>query len=130
MYCATYPGRAAVGTCVRCGRAVCSDCAVDVQGRLTCRSCVSAGTRYPSATSAKSPGIAAVLSFLWSGLGQIYNGQIGKGIFLVVVQIINFILMFVLIGFVTGFLVWVYGIYDAYKTAEQINAELGTRSSF
>lgn len=28
----------------------------------------------------KDPGIAAVLSFFVTGLGQIYNGQIGKGI--------------------------------------------------
>ena len=31
---------------------------------------------------AKNPGLAAVLSFFYCGLGQIYNGQIGKGILL------------------------------------------------
>jgi TM2 domain-containing membrane protein YozV len=28
----------------------------------------------------KNPGVAAILSFFWPGLGQIYNGQIAKGI--------------------------------------------------
>ena len=28
----------------------------------------------------KSPGVAGVLSFFIAGLGQIYNGQVGKGI--------------------------------------------------
>ena len=28
----------------------------------------------------KNPGVAAVLSFLWTGLGQIYNGQLVKGL--------------------------------------------------
>lgn len=28
----------------------------------------------------KNPGVAAVLSFFWTGLGQIYNGRIGKGL--------------------------------------------------
>jgi TM2 domain-containing membrane protein YozV len=28
----------------------------------------------------KNPGLAAVLSFFISGLGQIYNGQIAKGV--------------------------------------------------
>src|SRR5665647_1415963 len=28
----------------------------------------------------KNPGVAAVLSFFWAGLGQIYNGQLAKGI--------------------------------------------------
>ncbi|WP_192600570.1 hypothetical protein [Sporosarcina limicola] len=66
-----------------------------------------------------NPGIAAVLSFFWSGLGQIYNGQILKGLVLIVIQMINGLLMFVLIGFITYPIVWIWGIYDAYKTAEQ-----------
>lgn len=118
LYCASHPERVAVGTCVRCGKAICSDCAVHVQGRLTCKICASQGEEsHPK--SPKSPRVAAVLSFLWAGLGQIYNGQIGKGILLLVVQVINLALMFVLIGFVTGFLVLVYSIYDAYKSAER-----------
>ena len=74
----------------------------------------------------KNPGLAAVLSLLFSGLGQIYNGQIFKGIILTVLQIVNVILMFVLIGFLTYFIVSVYGIYNAYKTAERINAGIVT----
>ena len=46
----------------------------------------------------KNPGVAAVLSFFWAGLGQIYNGQIAKGIVLMIVQVMNVLLMFVLIG--------------------------------
>jgi len=30
----------------------------------------------------KNPSIATILSFFYMGLGQIYNGQIGKGIVL------------------------------------------------
>jgi TM2 domain-containing membrane protein YozV len=71
----------------------------------------------------KNPGLAAVASFFFSGLGQIYNGEIGKGILFIVIQIINFLLMFVLIGFFTYLATWVYGIYDAYKTAERMNNE-------
>jgi TM2 domain-containing membrane protein YozV len=70
----------------------------------------------------KNPGLAAALSFLFTGLGQIYNGQIVRGILLVVLQVVNIILMTVLIGFLTYFVVWVYGIYNAYKTAEKINS--------
>jgi TM2 domain-containing membrane protein YozV len=33
----------------------------------------------------KSPGLAAILSFFWCGLGQIYNGEILKGVALMVV---------------------------------------------
>ena len=71
----------------------------------------------------KSPGLAAVLSFFWPGLGQIYNGEIGKGLLIMFVQIINALLMLVLIGFITAPIVLIWSIYDAYKTAERINAQ-------
>lgn len=71
----------------------------------------------------KNPGTAAVLSFLITGMGQIYNGQIAKGIMFVVLQLINIALMTVLIGYATFFLLWVYAIYDAYRQAETVNAQ-------
>ena len=37
------------------------------------------------------------------------------------IKIINIVLIFVLIGFLTYFIVWIWGIIDAYKTAEKIN---------
>lgn len=74
---------------------------------------------------AKNPGVAAVLSFLWPGLGQIYNGQIGKGMVFLVVQAVNALLTFVLIGFFTGFIVWIWAMVDAYKEAENYNRLIG-----
>lgn len=69
----------------------------------------------------KNPGIAAVLSFFWTGVGQIYNGQILKGILLIILQGINGLLMFVGIGFITYPIVWIWGMYDAYKVAKRMN---------
>lgn len=69
----------------------------------------------------KSPGLAAVLCFFFTGLGQIYNGQIMKGLFLMALQLVNCLLMWVFIGFILYPLVWIWGIYDAYQTAERIN---------
>ena len=42
--------------------------------------------------------LAAILSLIVAGLGQIYNGQIGKGVIFIVIQIINGALTAVLIG--------------------------------
>ena len=70
----------------------------------------------------KNPGIAAVLSFFFTGLGQIYNGQIGKGILFIVIQLVNIALMFVVVGFITYFIFWIWGMVDAYKQAEKIEA--------
>ncbi|KLU61445.1 hypothetical protein CEB3_c21240 [Peptococcaceae bacterium CEB3] len=69
----------------------------------------------------KSPGVAAVLSFLISGLGQIYNGRILRGLIIIGIQFINVLLMFVFIGYLTGLITWIWAIYDAYKLAEKIN---------
>lgn len=69
----------------------------------------------------KNPGLAAVLSFFWTGLGQIYNGQIAKGIFFIIAWGISWLMMLILIGFITTPLIWLYGMYDAYKSAEKIN---------
>ncbi|MBP2172471.1 hypothetical protein [Methanococcus voltae] len=65
--------------------------------------------------------LAAVLSFFIPGVGQIYNGQIGKGIAIIAGMIISAVLMVVLVGFLTYFAIWIYAIYDAYTTADKIN---------
>ena len=72
----------------------------------------------------KNPGVAAVLSFFWCGLGQIYNGNILTGIALIIIQAINVLLMFVVIGFLTFPLFWLVGIVDAYQGAKNINKKL------
>jgi TM2 domain-containing membrane protein YozV len=66
----------------------------------------------------KDPGIATVLSALFTGLGQIYNGEIGKGIMMMIIQAINVALIFVLIGLVTFPIMWIYGMWDANKVAK------------
>ena len=91
---------------------------------------ISTGSRGSSYTSsrrpqhqgaAKNPGVAAVLSFFWCGLGQIYNGQIGLGLFFMFIQVVNSLLFFVLIGFLTWPVCWIWSMVDAYNMAERIN---------
>jgi TM2 domain-containing membrane protein YozV len=72
----------------------------------------------------KNPGLAAVASYFFAGLGQIYNGDILKGVLLMIVQVINVLLCFVLVGFLTYPVVWIYGIWDAYKSAEKFNQSI------
>lgn len=74
-------------------------------------------------TQEKNPALAAILSFLINGLGQIYNGEVGKGLIIIGVQIINGLLMFILIGFITAPIVFIWSIYDAYTTAQRLNAK-------
>jgi len=101
--------------CQHCGARI------DAEAEI-CPNCGVRVKEIPVYIEKKSSGIAAVLSFLFTGLGQIYNGQIGKGI---VFMIVGFILagtMLILIGFILYPIFWIYNIYDAYSTAEKINA--------
>jgi TM2 domain-containing membrane protein YozV len=78
----------------------------------------------------KSPGIAAVLSFFFCGLGQIYNGQILKGIFMLVAYAISWWMVWLVIGFITTPILWIWGMFDAYRTAQKINKDLGMIAPF
>ena len=51
--------------------------------------------------SMKSPGLAAVLSFFICGLGQIYNGQILKGLVFLVAYFVSWAMMWIVVGFIT-----------------------------
>ena len=92
---------------------------------------------------AKNPGLAAVLSFVFNGLGQLYNGQILKGltfIFLSSVSMLVLVAGSILIGFwflgkvifdkelIVGLVLFfiglisicvigIYSIFDAYRVA-------------
>lgn len=92
-----------------------------------------------------NPGVATVLSFIFNGLGQLYNGQIFKG--LVIIFLSSLAMLVLLIGSIlTGFWLWakivfagqlvwglslfviglilicmigIYSIIDAYKVASK-----------
>lgn len=87
----------------------------------------------------KSPIIAAITSFFIPGLGQLYNGEIVKGLAFIMVGailgLLAFIMVipslmapalleFVLILSIPFLLFWAYNIYDAYTTADKINSQI------
>jgi len=109
----------------------CVNCGAEIDARAEI--CPKCGVRVapppPQSSSApnvmferKNEGLAAVLSFLFVGLGQIYNGEISKGIMFIIVGVIAVLTMFLLIGFIIYPLFWIYNIYDAFNTAKEINA--------
>jgi TM2 domain-containing membrane protein YozV len=100
--------------CPQCGATIHADAEI----------CPNCGIRLRSAynVSRKNEGMAAVLSFLFCGLGQIYNGQLGKGIIFCIIGAITVLSAIIFIGFILYPLFWIYNIYDAYNTAKKINA--------
>lgn len=43
MQCYNHPQRGAVSLCAYCGKAICSECSVDVEGKTYCQDCLSRG---------------------------------------------------------------------------------------
>jgi len=73
----------------------------------------------------KDPTIAAILSLFINGLGQIYNGDIKRGITILVVQIIQGVLApFIYITYISGIIVWIWNIFDAANDAKEINRKI------
>jgi len=89
------------------------------------------------------PGTAAVLSFLFNGLGQLYNGQIFKGLMIIFISVVSLMILIVgsiiiafwllgkilsvkllicgialfIIGLILICIFAIYSILDAYRTA-------------
>lgn len=83
--------------------------------------CPECGVRQkqPQENRNSDPGIAAVASALLPGLGQMYNGQIAKGIILLILYSFSFMLIFVFIGLFMVLPIWLFAIYDAYSVAQK-----------
>lgn len=91
----------------------------------------------------KNQGLAAVFSFIFSGLGQLYNGQIVKGLVIIFLSVLSMLILIggsILIGFwILGKIIFgkelilglalffaglvficcigIYSIFDAYRVA-------------
>ena len=111
--------------CPNCGKNTpegkfCEQCGASVQTTQTFQQPVAQQPVYPQQPAAakeeKSAGVAAILSFIFTGSGQVYNGDLLRGIGILVGTIIgSFIFL------IPGIIVWIYGIYDAYTTAQKMN---------
>ena len=66
----------------------------------------------------KDPRLAALLSLLFTGLGQMYNGQMLKGALFAVIQFVNVLLIPLQIGMALTPIFWLYAAYDAFRTAD------------
>ena len=75
--------------------------------------------------SPKNPGLAVLISFFVPGVGSLVNGNTTIGVIILVGWIVSIPLMFVCIGFVTYFGFWIWGMIDAYTSAQKWNQQHG-----
>ena len=64
----------------------------------------------------KTPILALILSFLFTGLGQVYNGNFWKGVFFFVATSVGYCFLFI-----PGLAIWIWCMWDAFTEAEKIN---------
>lgn len=69
----------------------------------------------------KEPIVSVILSFVFPGLGQFYNGQSTKGVYFIILAVVSIILTVILIGGLIYLLIWLWSIIDAYNSAEKFN---------
>ncbi len=92
-------------------------------------------TRAKTLIGKKNPKIAVVASFFIPGLGQIYSGEVRKGIGFIIMGVIfvsiwiflirdRHIIGPILVSGASIILLWISNMYDAYKTAKEINSRI------
>jgi len=83
----------------------------------------------PSGLRAGDPNrwLAALLSLLWPGLGQMYGGRWGKGLLMFFGQAANLVLLFATVGLLSVPALWLWGIIDAYAGAARAPAAASRR---
>jgi len=118
--------------------AFCRDCGAVIDARAEI--CPECGVRQrdPPKSSVDSalddlfeggnPFVAAVLSAVFPGLGQLYNRELERGLVFAVGFIVATASVMVLVGFLLAPAVWLYAVYDAYTRAELRAEELQRES--
>jgi TM2 domain-containing membrane protein YozV len=82
----------------------------------------------PAHHSPLRPWLAATLSLL-CGLGQLYNGQIAKGMILMILASAALVSLSLRIGQLLALVVWSYAIIDAFLVARQSTGATSSRRS-
>ena len=69
--------------------------------------------------------VALVLSFIWSGLGLIYAGEMTMGVLLAVLAVIFELLSRFILNTaeIIVFIIWAYSMYATYRQVRQANGE-------
>lgn len=113
MECFYHPGIDAIGICTRCGRAICQQDAVEVQGKLICREDLTKGGATPKLGAAgKDPNTVFLLELVLGffgllGIGYMYVGRTNDGVIRLVLWLVYNLLAACMI---TLLLIYIVGI--------------------
>ncbi|MDO5831509.1 MAG: zinc-ribbon domain-containing protein [Methanobrevibacter sp.] len=99
--------------CQNCGKKI------DINAEI----CPYCGVRVANVRPSEEKNVllAAILSFLFPGLGHLYLGLNKKGVSFIIAYIVSGILILILIGFILALIVWLWALIDSIKSTEAIN---------
>jgi TM2 domain-containing membrane protein YozV len=93
MNCYVHPENEAIGTCTSCGRPICRECAVEMQGKLICRQCLASGKVSTITKTDKDVNTAFLIELVGGffgllGIGYMYVGRTNDGVIRLILWII------------------------------------------
>lgn len=139
--CKYHSDKPAVNTCCKCGDWICDDCAVEINGRVYCKSCLSRCTSEFDGTSSHSHKVTSsnnpssffvfCLSFI-PGAGHMYEGLMKRGLMIMS----SFFALGYLSGTVSGiftsvcFILWIWNFFDAFECRKKIISGIHVNDDF
>jgi TM2 domain-containing membrane protein YozV len=79
----------------------------------------------PMTVAPKNPAVSVLLSLFIPGLGSMVNGNAGTGVTILALNLIGWMLAIVLIGIPLAIGTWIWGLVDAYQSAQRWNRAHG-----
>jgi TM2 domain-containing membrane protein YozV len=79
----------------------------------------------PVMVAPKSPAGSVLLSIFIPGLGSMVNDNAGVGVTILILNIVGWLLAIVLIGIPLALGSWIWGLVDAYQSAQRWNRAHG-----
>jgi TM2 domain-containing membrane protein YozV len=73
------------------------------------------------AVAPKNPAVSVLLSVFIPGLGSMVNDNAGVGVAILILNIVGLVLSLVLIGIPLAIGTWIWGLVDAYRSAQRWN---------
>ncbi len=103
----------------------CQNCGTELADDAKfCSKCSIQTNTHHTLKKEKNMYLALFLSFIFTGLGIIYAGNIKKGLILMALRIITaFIGGFISIFSIISVIIWIYGVYETYNEVKIANGE-------
>jgi len=79
----------------------------------------------PQAVLPKNPALGVILSFFIPGVGSMVNGDATRGVIILVVYMVGWVLALFLIGIPILIGAWIWGLVDGYLSAQRWNLAHG-----